>query len=118
MAHSPTAERTSQTSIELLHLEALDQEARHARLVTGHYVRQGALHGDCFYLGVCEPLDDTERRIREPPITSMTPSAWQNFYRPWGADTWSELGDYFRFYNDQRPQKAWATGLRPRCSTG
>ena len=36
----------------------------------------------------------------------MTPSAWQNFYRPWGADTWSELGDYFRFYNDQRPQQA------------
>ena len=26
----------------------------------------GALHGDCFYLSLCEPLDDTERRIREP----------------------------------------------------
>ena len=34
-------ERTSQTSTELLHLEALDQEARHARLVTGYYVRRG-----------------------------------------------------------------------------
>ena len=58
-------ERTSQTSTELLHLEALDQEARHARLVTGYYVRQGALHGDCFYLRLCEPLADTESRIRE-----------------------------------------------------
>ena len=25
----------------------------------------GALHGDCFYLGLCEPLNDTESRIRE-----------------------------------------------------
>ena len=30
-----------------------------------YYVRQGALQGDCFYLGLCEPLADTERRIRE-----------------------------------------------------
>ena len=22
------------------------------------------------------------------------------------GDAWSELGDYFRFYNDQRPQRA------------
>ena len=28
-----------------------------------------------------------------------------------------ELGAYFRFYNDQRPHQAWATGPRQRCST-
>ena len=39
---------------------------RQARLVARYYVRQGALHGDCSYVDLCEPLDDTERRIREP----------------------------------------------------
>ena len=29
-----------------------------------------------------------------------------------------ELGAYFRFYNNQRPHQALATGPRPRCSTG
>ena len=58
-------ERTPQTSTELRHLEGLDQEVRQARLVARYYTRQGVLHGDCFYLGLCEPLDDTERQIRE-----------------------------------------------------
>jgi len=26
---------------------------------------QGVPHGDCFYSGLCEPLDRTERRIRD-----------------------------------------------------
>ena len=30
-----------------------------------YYTRQGALHGDCFYFGLCDPLDETERLIRE-----------------------------------------------------
>ena len=25
----------------------------------------GILHGDCFYLGLCDPTEETERRIRE-----------------------------------------------------
>ena len=58
-------ERTPQTSTELRHLEGLDQDVRQARLVARYYIRQGSLHGDCFYLGLCEPLADTERRIRE-----------------------------------------------------
>ena len=58
-------ERTPQTSTELRHLEGLDEEVQQARLVARYYTRQGALHGDCFYLGLCDPLADTERRIRE-----------------------------------------------------
>ena len=30
-----------------------------------YYTRQSELHGACFYLGVCEPADEVERRIRE-----------------------------------------------------
>ncbi len=40
------------------------QEARVKVLVGRYYSRQSRLHGDCFYIGLCnEP--DTERRIRE-----------------------------------------------------
>ena len=58
-------ERTPQTSTELRHLEGLDQDVRQAGLVARYYTRQGHLHGECFYLGLCEPLADTELRIRE-----------------------------------------------------
>ena len=34
-------------------------------LVDRYYARQSQLHGECFYLGLCEPADATERRIRE-----------------------------------------------------
>ena len=30
-----------------------------------YYERQGALHGECFYIGLCEPVDETELLIRE-----------------------------------------------------
>ncbi len=30
-----------------------------------YLARQNALHGDCFYTGQCEPLEDTEFLIRE-----------------------------------------------------
>ena len=30
-----------------------------------YYTRQSHLHGACFYLGVCEPADEVERRIRQ-----------------------------------------------------
>ena len=26
---------------------------------------QGFLHGECFYNGLCDPMEDTERRIQE-----------------------------------------------------
>ena len=56
-------ERTPETSSELRLLASRDPNVR--SLVRRYYSRQGILHGDCFYLGLCEPLDDTERRIRE-----------------------------------------------------
>ena len=34
-------------------------------LLDRYYTRQGALHGECFYSGECEPLDNTELLIRD-----------------------------------------------------
>ena len=34
-------------------------------LIGRYYSRQGHLHGTCFYLGICEPIDEVERRIRQ-----------------------------------------------------
>ena len=35
-----------------------------AWMVGRYYTRQGHLHGDCFYAGLCEPIGGTEHRIR------------------------------------------------------
>ena len=56
-------ERTPATSRMLNILASQDQRVR--SLVGRYYSRMGALHGDCFYLGLCEPTDETERRIRQ-----------------------------------------------------
>ncbi len=56
-------ERTPATSRMLNILASQDQRVR--SLVGRYYSRMGALHGDCFYLGLCEPIDETERRIRQ-----------------------------------------------------
>ena len=58
-------ERSSERSTGLRMLESLDPEVRRARLVRRYYTRQGHLHGDCFYAGLCELIEETERRIRE-----------------------------------------------------
>ncbi len=34
-------------------------------LIGRYYSRQGHLHGECFYHGVCEPAAEVERRIRQ-----------------------------------------------------
>ena len=56
-------ERTPETSAELQMLSGADR--RVPSIVNRYYTRQGWLHGQCFYLGLCEPLNETERRIRE-----------------------------------------------------
>ena len=55
--------RTPQTSRELTRLADLDPRVQGLR--RRYYTRMGYLHGECFYLGSCEPIDRTERRIRE-----------------------------------------------------
>ena len=56
-------QRTPGMSIELGKLAHQD---RAIQSLTGrYYSRQGQLHGECFYLGLCEPVAQTERRIRD-----------------------------------------------------
>ena len=54
---SPDATRALRT------MAAADSSVR--PLSARYFESQGALHGDCFYSGMCEPLEDTERLIRE-----------------------------------------------------
>ena len=58
-------ERTPETGAGLRMLASLDPVVRRARLVRRYHSRQVVLHGECFYNGLCDPLDETERRIRE-----------------------------------------------------
>ena len=54
---------SSDTARGLVRLATEDQVFRALR--RRYHSRQSMLHGDCFYLGLCEPIDDTERRIRQ-----------------------------------------------------
>ena len=56
-------ERSSETSRGLSSLATADQAVRPLR--RRYYSRQAELHGACFYDGICEPVDEVERRIRE-----------------------------------------------------
>ena len=58
-------ERTPETGAGLDQLAFQDPVVRDARMVARYYTRQGRLHGGCFYNGLCDPIEDTERRIRE-----------------------------------------------------
>ena len=48
-------ERTPETGAGLRLLESLDEAVRRAHLVRRYYTRQGQLHGECFYNGLCDP---------------------------------------------------------------
>ena len=56
-------ERSPVTSRELGRLAERDRGVD--GLLPRYYTRMGALHGECFYLGMCDPIATTERRIRE-----------------------------------------------------
>ena len=58
-------ERTPETGHGLGILASLDEAVRDSRLQARYYSRQVTLHGLCFYNGLCDPLEETERRIRE-----------------------------------------------------
>ena len=57
------SERTPETSRELHRLATRDPRAE--TLVGRYHTRADFLHGQCFYLGLCDPAEDVERRIRE-----------------------------------------------------
>ena len=56
-------ERTTETGAGLRMLQAEDERVRSARMRQRYYVRQAELHGQCFYNGLCDPLEDTERLV-------------------------------------------------------
>ena len=55
-------ETAPDTSRELRILARQDTSVK--RLVPRYFERQGVLHGDCFYRGRCEPMDDVAERIQ------------------------------------------------------
>ena len=55
--------KSPDTTRALRIMTAADPSVR--SLQSRYFERQGALHGDCFYTGWCEPIGDTERLIRE-----------------------------------------------------
>ena len=61
-----TGQPCPNTSAVSRELRALGRNDETAYLLAGHYGAAARyLHGDCFYSGLCDPVDDTERRIRE-----------------------------------------------------
>ena len=54
-------EISSDTSRGLAELATQDQDFRALR--RRYHARQSTLHGDCFYLGICEPIDEVQGRI-------------------------------------------------------
>ena len=54
-------ELSSDTSKGLLML--VEEDSSISSLVGRYYSRQGVLHGTCFYLGVCGPASEVDRRI-------------------------------------------------------
>ena len=55
--------KSPDTTRALRAMAAADPAVRDLR--SRYFERQGALHGDCFYTGWCEPMEDTELLIRE-----------------------------------------------------
>jgi hypothetical protein len=56
-------ERVPETTRELRRLG--NNNADVDLLVDRYAAMRDFLHGDCFYFGLCEPIEDTERRIRQ-----------------------------------------------------
>ena len=57
-------ELTTETGARLRVLQSQDPRVRSAQMRRRYYVRQAELHGQCFYNGLCDPLEDTERLVR------------------------------------------------------
>ena len=57
-------ESMTATSRELKKLALQDPQVED-RLIGRYFTRMASLHGDCFYRGLCDPVEDAVRRIRE-----------------------------------------------------
>ena len=55
--------RSPDVSRGLRRLAAADPQTR--SLHDRYFTRQALLHGECFYTGLCDPTDETERLIHE-----------------------------------------------------
>ena len=58
-----TPKESPDTTRQLRHLSSADEGVH--RSMSHYYAAREALHGHCFYLGFCEPIDGTERLINE-----------------------------------------------------
>ena len=58
-----TTELSPATTQGLVALAAEDRNIWSLR--RRYFSRQGELHGACFYLGACDPIEEVERRIRQ-----------------------------------------------------
>jgi hypothetical protein len=58
-------ERTPQTTAKLHRLAVSDKKIGREQLIARYHIRSDFLHGHCFYLGLCEPAQEIERRIKE-----------------------------------------------------
>ena len=56
-------ERSPQTTRGLKSLAV--EDARVQTLLRRYYVAQSDLHGNCFYHGMCDPVNETEQLIRD-----------------------------------------------------
>lgn len=56
-------QRSSDTGAGLRELARNEPVARSLR--ARYYERQGTLHGECFHIGLCAPVEETELLIRE-----------------------------------------------------
>ena len=58
-------EGTPETGAALRLLESMDEAVREGHLVARYYTRWGQLHRECGHSGLCDPREDTERRVRD-----------------------------------------------------
>ena len=58
-------EGTPETGAALRLLESMDEAVREAHLAARYYTRWGQLHRECGHSGLCDPREDTERRVRD-----------------------------------------------------
>jgi hypothetical protein len=61
---SKEMEGAKETTRELHKFAGRDKEVDE-KLIGRFHTRRDFLHGDCFYMGICEPSDQIERRVRE-----------------------------------------------------